>query len=146
MSDELEVDDIFDDDIVDEDEDEDDDEAEAEIEEEEEFEPEETEYPPLSTITIKVIPPDERISCNILSLYELAGVIGLRARFIENGDDYYVDSTDCSNAIEIAEKEILHGKCPMIIERTMRQIDDIKYVEHWKVNELIIDQTLMTYV
>ena len=135
MADEIE--DIFNHDIIDPDIEEDSD-IELEDEDNEDNEDNEEEIKS-SQLRVKVIPKDKRITCNILNLYELAGVVGIRARYIENGDDYYVSSTGCINAIEIAEKEISLGKSPMIIERGVKKTEDILYVEHWLVNELICD-------
>ena len=145
-----EIDDIFDDDIVDpdvdldQDIDDDDEDSENEGEDDDNEDNEDTEEEIKSSqFRVIIIHKDKRITCNILNLYELAGVVGIRARYIENGDDYYVPSTGCINAIEIAEKEIAMGQSPMIVERHVKKTEDALYVEHWGVNELICDVNVL---
>lgn len=98
----------------------------------------------LPNIKIKVIDPEDRILSNMLNLYEFAAIVGIRAKHIENGDDYFADCKGCDTAIEIAEKEIALGRCPMIVERRAYRVDDTIYVEHWKLSELILDLTILS--
>ena len=89
-------------------------------------------------LPIRVRDRDKRMTSDSIDIYELAGVVGLRAKQIENGDKYYVDSEYCSNAIDIARKEILLKQSPMIVERTVAVYKTYKIVEQWSVNELVV--------
>ena len=93
------------------------------------------------------VPDDERITTNILSLFEMTKIVGLRAQQIANGNTdnpvIFVDAEDIINSAsiekekEMAEKEILEKRCPYKIRRTYQQ-GNITYFEEFDVNEMII--------
>ncbi len=87
---------------------------------------------------VHVVPPDERRTSDMMSLHELAAVVGVRAQQIDNGDVSYCRETHHTKAIKIAEQEILEKRCPLTVERTVLQRDDHIYVEHFSVNELAV--------
>ncbi len=153
------------DEVLDEDEDEDEDDEEdlledldeaeeaEEGEEEDEDEDEETERetlvretpaPSQKRLNVHVIPPDERRTSDMMSLFELAAVIGTRAQQIENGDISFCGDPSLSKAIDIAERELIERRCPLVIERTVFTSKDDIFVEHWRVNELGIPQSELT--
>jgi len=92
------------------------------------------------------IPDDERMTTNVMSLYEYTAIISLRAKQISNGmskmPNTFIDPSEIiknnSQNIEelIAIKELKEGKCPMKIRRF---IDDTHY-EIWSANELVFTQ------
>jgi DNA-directed RNA polymerase subunit K/omega len=90
----------------------------------------------LGQIRVIVIKPENRILSDAITIFEYAAVKGIRAQQIENGDEYYVKLEGETNAIDIAEKEIRQGRCPLTIERVVKKISGEMLVEHWPVNEL----------
>lgn len=87
-----------------------------------------------STI-IKVTKPEDRITSNVLNRFDRAKAIGIRAQQIADGDEYFTDPEGLTAPIDIAEKELNEGKCPIIIERVLHG----NIVEHWPIREMIID-------
>lgn len=93
------------------------------------------------------VPDDEYRTTNILSLYEFAKIIGLRAQQIANGNtehpvifvdhDEIINSASIDKEKEMAEKEIIEGRCPYKIRRTYQQGTKVFY-EDWDVNKMII--------
>ena len=92
-----------------------------------------------NTLKVVIKPEDEHITQDVLSPYEFAAAKGYRAQQIDKGDEYYVtlDKTD-TTAIDIATKEILAGKCPLILERRLPRIDNTIYVEHKRVSKMSV--------
>lgn len=87
--------------------------------------------------TITVVPPDERITNDIMSIHERARIIGLRAESLARGDKVFLTSDEkigLTDAISLAEKELYLRRTPYIIERAININGTI--VEHWSVNEL----------
>src|SRR5437868_10160411 len=80
-----------------------------------------------------VVPNDQRITKPIMTKYEHAKIKGVRAIQLSNGAKPLVKG-DIKNKTpqEIAELEIAHGMCPLIVERPMPD----GLVERWKVAEL----------
>ena len=87
------------------------------------------------SVVIKVTKPEDRITSNVLNRFDRAKVIGIRAQQIANGDEYFTDPGGLTSPIEIADKELMEGKCPIIIERVLHG----NIVEHWPLREMIID-------
>ena len=66
----------------------------------------------------------------ILSIYERANLIGIRATQIENGAPVFVDVPEgLEDVIEIAEMELAQKKLPLIVCREGR--------EYWRASDLI---------
>ena len=100
----------------------------------------EGDVPATATITVKVVKPEDRVTSNMLTKFELATVIGMRATQISNGDDYFIDQDPLlTDPIQIAERELISNNCPLIIEREIDRIGNIRMVEHWKVREMLIN-------
>jgi len=87
-------------------------------------------------LTIVVIPNDERRTSSILQLEELTEAIGIRASQIESGSPIFTDIEGISDPKLIASKELIDRKNPLIIERPINRIDNILYVEQWKVRDM----------
>ena len=81
--------------------------------------------------TVFVVPDDERITSNIIQLYEITAVISERASQIENGSPVFIDIKNLTNPKDIAKAEFKQRKSPFILER---HVGDS--VEHWKVREM----------
>lgn len=82
----------------------------------------------------KIVPDDERITSEIMTLAEYTRVLSERAQQISDGSPIFVDIGDESDPIKIAEMEIKQRRCPIEIRRHITK--DI--VEVWKVNEMIV--------
>lgn len=81
------------------------------------------------------IPDNERITCNFMTKYERARIIGTRALQISKNAPILIDlGKEDMDPILIAEKELAERKIPFIIRR---YLPDGCY-EEWKVSELNI--------
>jgi DNA-directed RNA polymerase I, II, and III subunit RPABC2 len=81
-----------------------------------------------------VLPKSQHRTSDVLSIYEKAEVISIRARQIEKGATPFVDAGDLTDPIQIAEKELIARRCPLSIIRNLNNsICEIK-----PVNELAI--------
>ena len=85
---------------------------------------------------IIIIPANQRITSEYMTIYEYSMVVGTRATHIANGSTIYVDPHGLSDARDIAKKEINQNKCPLSITR---KISPTK-LEIWEVNEMIKPQ------
>uniref|UniRef100_A0A6C0LJU4 RNA polymerase Rpb6 n=1 Tax=viral metagenome TaxID=1070528 RepID=A0A6C0LJU4_9ZZZZ len=93
-----------------------------------------------SKLKYKIIADSDRRTSSMLSLYEMCNVIGTRADMINSStkETIYIDlNSELDSAIKIAEEEIKRGKCPLKIERIIKQENNLVIVELWDVNELI---------
>lgn len=81
---------------------------------------------------IKIVDPGERITSDIMSLYEYSEVIGIRTLQIEKGSFIFTDVSFLNDARDMAIKELFDRKCPLIV---IRQISEFEQ-EHWKCNEM----------
>ena len=81
---------------------------------------------------IHIVNPKDRITSNIMTLYERTEIVSIRAAQIQNGAKIYTDVKNLSDPIKMAEKEIDDRKCPLMIRR---QINDFE-AEDWEVNEM----------
>ncbi len=79
----------------------------------------------------------DRVTPNILSVVELIKVLCVRTDDINNGAMPYITTNETSSWL-IALHEIMEGKCPLTVIRSLGVIGCNDYVEIWKVNELII--------
>lgn len=80
-----------------------------------------------------IIKNDDKITSNILTIYEMTELIGIRATQISQGSPVFVDINYISDPIEMAKKEIINNKCPLYVKR---YIGLDKY-ELWNPNEMI---------
>lgn len=77
-----------------------------------------------------------RITSNILTIYELTELIGVRGTQISQGSPIFTDVTGITDPMNMAKKEILDNKCPLSIKR---YIGLDKY-ELWDPNIMIKPQ------
>lgn len=87
-------------------------------------------------IQIKIVPDAERITSNVITLYEMTEAIGLRTTAIEKGSPVYTDVEGLHSPQKRARKEFLDRKNPLKIHRIVMEKDGIRYVEEWKVREM----------
>ena len=75
----------------------------------------------------------------ILTKYERANAIGTRARQIGMNYPVFVNVTGMEDEVEMARKELLAGKCPLIVRRVFPDHTvAIPHFEDWFVSELSI--------
>ncbi len=75
-----------------------------------------------------------RISRPILTIYEKTRLLSIRIKQLNDGAEPLVDTSDCKNTIEIAEKELYLKKMPLSIERPLVN----NQYEIFDLSELII--------
>ena len=93
------------------------------------------EYNPVIRTEIIYKLPEDRITSEVMTKYELAEVISIRARQLElNNNIVFVDVDNLTNPLDIAKKEILEKKCPLSIVRMITN----NIAEKWHVNEMAI--------
>lgn len=64
-----------------------------------------------------IVKSENRITSNILSIYEFIELISIRASQISNGSDVFTDINDISDPIEMAKKELIDNRCPLYVKR-----------------------------
>jgi DNA-directed RNA polymerase subunit K/omega len=64
-----------------------------------------------------IVQSDDKITSNILTIYELVELISIRGSQIANGSYVFTDITGISEPTEMAKKEIMDNKCPLYIKR-----------------------------
>ncbi|KAF7699471.1 DNA-directed RNA polymerases I, II, and III subunit RPABC2 [Cucumispora dikerogammari] len=84
---------------------------------------------------IATTPATDRITAPLMTKYEKAHILGVRAMQISKNSPIFTDIGDLTDPLKIAMKELKEGKIPFIVKRRM---PDGSY-ERWKINELQID-------
>lgn len=64
-----------------------------------------------------IIKSDDKITSNVLTIYEMTELIGIRATQISQGAPVFVDIEFISDPIEMAKKEIINNRCPLYVKR-----------------------------
>jgi DNA-directed RNA polymerase I, II, and III subunit RPABC2 len=78
--------------------------------------------------------PDDRITSNIMTIYEFSYVLAIRARHIDDGGPVYVDVEGLTTTRAMAMREIVQKKSPLSIMRKLSK----NRAEIWAVNDLTI--------
>tara|TARA_R100001163_G_scaffold58280_1_gene46526 strand:- start:586 stop:1005 length:420 start_codon:yes stop_codon:yes gene_type:complete len=74
---------------------------------------------------------------NILTKFEKASILGIRASMIANGMGTLVDPGDLTNPIDIARKELEENKIPLMLRRPIPSKNHKKpNFEHRRVSDL----------
>ena len=84
--------------------------------------------------TFTVVKPEDRITSDVMTLYEYTEVISIRAAQIQANAKTFTNVDLLDDPIKMAEKEIYDRKCPLSIKRNINENE----VEIWEVNELAI--------
>tara|TARA_A100001015_G_C15037168_1_gene737060 strand:- start:3010 stop:3279 length:270 start_codon:yes stop_codon:yes gene_type:complete len=84
--------------------------------------------------TGKCIKKEDRITPNRLFKYERAKLLGVRARQIDGNAPVMVELDGEVSSLEIAKKELIEKKIPLIVQRIHENGD----YENWTLDELII--------
>jgi DNA-directed RNA polymerase subunit K/omega len=80
-----------------------------------------------------IVKPEERITSNRLTIYELIELIGIRATQISQGSQIFTNVENILDPLDMAKKEIWDNKCPLSIKR---YIGLDKY-ELWNPNDMV---------
>lgn len=91
---------------------------------------------------IYIVPPNERITSEKMSEYEIAEIINYRAVIISKGGVVYTDVQGFTDPIEMAKKEMIDRKCPLYLKRMIGHDEHKIYCEKWSINEMIYDVKL----
>lgn len=76
----------------------------------------------------------DRKTVPYLTKFEKTTVLGIRAQQISSGSPIMIDIGKLRDPLEMAKKELLEGKCPLIIRRTLPN----GTYEDWRLDELLI--------
>lgn len=87
-------------------------------------------------IRVSVVPENEKITSSNMNLYEYTKALGIRISMIEMGSPICIDYKGLTSAQEIAKKELMMRKSPLILTRVINEINGIRYVEKYKVSEM----------
>jgi DNA-directed RNA polymerase subunit K/omega len=90
---------------------------------------------------IRVVSKSDRVTSEVIQLTEMTEAIGIRCSQIENGAPVLTDVSGYINPIDMAKKEFIDRKNPLIIQRILKQSDKELLVEHWKVRNMIFPIT-----
>ena len=85
---------------------------------------------------VNIIPDTEKTTTSYMNEYEYTMAIGIRIEQIERGAKPLIDITGLTNPRDIAIKELMMRKSPLILCRTINIINRVKNVEKWKVSEM----------
>lgn len=77
----------------------------------------------------------EKITIPYMTKYERTSLIGIRAQQIATGATPLVDVEGLKDTAQIAEKELMERKIPLIVRRYLPN----RTFEDWKIDELIIE-------
>jgi hypothetical protein len=81
---------------------------------------------------VKVVPPNMRVTSDVMTMAEYSDIIGIRTTQIEHGAPIYTDVGDILNTRDIAIKELFDRKCPLFIKRGLSKFLE----EHWSCREM----------
>ena len=94
-------------------------------------------YTESQSVNVRIVAPDDRVTSNFLQRTELAAILAVRAKQISSGSQVFVDIGDEQDTIEIAKKELLAYRNPLVVRRYIgRDGDGTLVYENWKVREL----------
>lgn len=85
-----------------------------------------------------IITGDDCITSDVMTKYEYARVVGIRATHIADQNQPYINIGSLTDPIDIAIEEIKQKRCPLSVRRLVHTIDGIKYYEEIPVNNLIV--------
>merc|ERR1711974_497511 len=87
-----------------------------------------------SIINTTITETEKRVTSNIMSKYEKAHILGIRAMQISKNSPIFTDIGDLTDPLKIAMKELREGRVPFIVRRSL---PDGK-VERWSCGELVL--------
>lgn len=88
-----------------------------------------------------IVPPNERMTSERMTTYEVARVLGDYAVHVANGAPTFIDTKNYSSPIEIAYDSLVARKIPMCILRHVGVNEaGEKIYENWKIKEMTLPQ------
>lgn len=97
------------------------------------------------SIRTVMIPPEQNITSDVMTKYEITEAISIRTANIEDGDTPFVNCDDLDDPIEMAKRELLQRRFPYcIIRQVGEEINHeaktiIRKYEMWDPNEMILN-------
>lgn len=86
---------------------------------------------------IYVLPKEEYKTSNVLSAFEMTEIINIRSAQIAKTNICMVGMGNLDNAIEIAKRELMERKCPLVLQRLCGVVDEKLVYEYWNPNEMV---------
>jgi DNA-directed RNA polymerase subunit K/omega len=87
---------------------------------------------------IHIIPNDERMSRNVLSVAEMTAITSIRAAQIQRNNNCLVDCSGLIDPRSMARRELMEGKCPLYVRRRVDTGDGgEQYFEVWDPNTMV---------
>ena len=83
---------------------------------------------------LNVVAPGDRRTTNRISRAEMARIIAVRAKAIEDGAPVFVDVTDLTDPIAMATRELMLRRCPLTLRRHITDTE----VEDWPLDDPIM--------
>ncbi len=90
-----------------------------------------------------VIKPENRMTTNIMSKFEMTNYIVIRATQISQHANCMVDITGLTDALSMAKRELMMRKCPLTLRRLVGKVKNKKtgevnqYYEYWDPAEMV---------
>ena len=86
---------------------------------------------------IYIIPKEERMTRNVLSVAEMTAITSIRAAQIQKNNNCLVDTTGLTDPRLMARRELMEGKCPLYVRRRVDSGDGThQYYEIWDPNTM----------
>ena len=86
---------------------------------------------------VHIIPEDERMTRNVLSVAEMTAITSIRAAQIQTNNNCLVDITGLTDPRTMARRELMEGKCPLYVRRRVDTGDGSEqYFEVWDPNTM----------
>ena len=86
-------------------------------------------------IAKQLVPADQRTTMPVLTKYERAKIVGVRAQLIDEGSPLLIDAPPgVTHPVQLALAELRAGKCPIMLKRVF---GDGSY-EEWWVREMVV--------
>ncbi len=102
-------------------------------------------YKPAITTQIIYVNEEDHVTSDSLTKYELAMIVGIRAKQIEDDPLVFTDVGELTDSRDIAILELQHKKCPLSICRTITTLpNNTIIVEKKNVNDLLADTDLLS--
>lgn len=92
------------------------------------------EYRPVLRTEIVYRKPEDRVTSEVMTKFELCEIVSIRAKQLEQGKTVFTDVGNLTDPLAIAKKEIIDKKCPLSIVRMLTD----RVAEKWQVNEMAI--------
>jgi hypothetical protein len=98
------------------------------------------------SIIKKIVPPNERILSDAMSVMEFAAIMSIRSDQIGSNNHAYVDPpAGMTKTSDIAAYELRQKKCPLMLQRVIEETPTHVVVELWSPNEMIIPWSKTSY-